>query len=155
MKIINLGCGNESYGDVRVDFVKTSTTTHICDLNKPLPFKDNSFDKVYCKSILEHVGNVKQFIDECMRILKVGGTFYFRTDNSTYLGHVFKSHQSYLQFEDWSKEDKHYYLFKKEHLINFFGDKVDLQYACQNKKVFFLPKKYKCFHIDINGVKEK
>jgi len=32
--IINLGCGDEDYGDVRVDFVKTSTTTHILNLNE-------------------------------------------------------------------------------------------------------------------------
>lgn len=151
--IVNLGCGEEIFGDVRVDFVKTKTTTHVLDLNTFLPFKDGEFDEVYCKSVLEHIGNVKLFISESMRILKKNGRYWFRTDNANYLGFIFKNHQSYLKYENWSKNDKHYYLFKKEHLINLFGDKIKITYTYPSWKLFFLPKKYKCMHLEISGVK--
>ena len=153
MTIINLGCGEEIEGDIRVDFVKTKTTTHVFDLNEKFPFKDNQFDRIYCKNILEHIGNVKSFTEESIRILKKGGSFWFRTDNATYIGFILKNHQSYLQWEDWSKNDKHYYLFKKEHLINLFGEGVKITYTCPSWKLFFLPKKYKCMHLEISGIK--
>lgn len=151
--IINLGCGEETYGDVRVDYVKTKSTTHICDFNNPLPFEDNSFDEIYCKNVLEHIGNLKLFIEESIRILKKDGKFWFRTDNATYVGFMFKNHQKYIENEEWSKEDKHFYLFKAEHLINFFGNNIEIKYSCPSKKLFFLPKKYKCMHIEACGKK--
>ena len=157
--ILNLGCGNQDYGDVRVDFVKTNATTHICNLNEKLPFNDENFDEVYCNSVLEHIGNVKQFVEESMRVLKVGGKFYFRTDSSTYLPFLIKGHQSYIEgkckYDYKSDEDKHYYLFKEEHLINFFkrfGD-IKIGYACPSKKMPFFPMKFKCMHIEVNGIK--
>jgi ubiquinone/menaquinone biosynthesis C-methylase UbiE len=153
MKVINLGCGNEIVGDVRVDRQKTETTTHVLDLNQLLPFNDNEFDMVYCRSTLEHVGNVKQFIDEAKRILKENGVYWFRTDNASYLPFHLRSHQDYLAFEDWTDSDKHYYLFKTEHLKNLFGENIEIRYTCPSKKLFFLPKKYKCMHIEVGGVK--
>ena len=154
-KILNLGCGEETYGDVRVDFVKTKTTTHVCDLNKKLPFRNGEFSEVYCKSVLEHIGNVKQFVEECMRVLKKGGKFWFRTDSSIYIGFLFRNHQDYIKYNYTSKDDKHYYLFKKEHLINLFeGYDLDITYTCPNKRyLFWLPYKFKCCHIEASGIK--
>ena len=47
-----------------VDFVK----------NK-LPYKDNSFDVVYSKSVIEHMPDALYFVSECKRVLKPGGIF--------------------------------------------------------------------------------
>jgi len=156
MKIINLGCGNEKYGDVRVDFVNTDATTHVLDLNKPLPFEDGEFDEVYCKSVLEHIGDLKSFIAECFRILKVGGKIWIRTDNASYLVFLFKDHQSYIKYEDYaSSDDKHYYLFKEEHLRNLFKQFKDLKinFSCPNNKLFFFCEKLKSMHIELEAVK--
>ena len=152
MTSINLGSGTEPYGDVRVDFIKSKNVTHVCDLNKPLPFKDESFDEVYSKSVLEHIGNVKLFISESMRILKPNGKFWFRTDNASYLGYILKNHQDYISAYTDSSEDKHFYLYKPEHLQNLLGD-WEVFYTCPSKKLFFLPKKFKCMHLEIRGFK--
>lgn len=157
-KILNLGCGQESYGDVRVDFVKTKTTTHILDLNKKLPFENEEFDEIYSKSVLEHIRNVGLFISEAMRVLKKGGRFWFRTDNASYLGFYFKNHQSYIEdtYEHHTADDRHYYLFKREHLINFFkdySDKLEICFTAPSKKLTIFPKKIKCMHIEIIGSK--
>lgn len=57
-------CKEEEIPFKLVDFVK----------NK-LPYRDNSFDVVYSKSVIEHMPNVLDFVTECRRVLKPGGLF--------------------------------------------------------------------------------
>jgi ubiquinone/menaquinone biosynthesis C-methylase UbiE len=40
-----------------------------------LPYKDNSFDVVYSKSVIEHMPDALFYVSECRRVLKPGGTF--------------------------------------------------------------------------------
>ena len=40
-----------------------------------VPFPDNSFDKVICAEVLEHIPEYERFLDEIKRVLKPGGTF--------------------------------------------------------------------------------
>ena len=84
-RILNLGCGNETYGTDRVDYIKTKTTTKVADLNKKFPYPSNSFDEVYSCDALEHIRNLGNFAEECFRVLKKGGKLYIRTDNAAYL----------------------------------------------------------------------
>ena len=157
--IINLGCGTEDYGDVRVDFVKTDTTTHVQDLNETLQFESGSFSKVYSNSVLEHIRNIGSFMDEIHRILDKDGIFFIRTDNASYLPFLFKNHQDYITntYEHHTDEDRHYYLFKEEHLINLFKDKftnLEITYTSPSNKLFLLPNKFKSMHIEIRGIKK-
>ncbi len=71
-KILNLGCGNDMYGTHRIDVFKTSATTEVADINGKLPYPDNYFDEIYCKSVLEHIKNLGMFSDECFRVLRGG-----------------------------------------------------------------------------------
>jgi len=43
------------------------------------PFKENCFDFVYSKSVLEHVLNTDNFLSEALRVLKPGGVAVFLT----------------------------------------------------------------------------
>jgi SAM-dependent methyltransferase len=46
-----------------------------CNLeHESLPYKDNVFDIIFSKSVLEHVCNTDNFISEAHRVLKPGGT---------------------------------------------------------------------------------
>lgn len=65
------------YGvDVRDEDTYEGITFKQCDLEKEkIPFEDNSFDFVYSKSVLEHVFNTENFINESFRVLKPGGVF--------------------------------------------------------------------------------
>ena len=57
-------------------------TAVVADIRK-MPFPDNSFDSVYCISVLEHVGDEPMdSFNECMRVLKPGGIFYLTVDVS-------------------------------------------------------------------------
>jgi SAM-dependent methyltransferase len=55
------------------------------DLNKPLPFADNTFACVYGLSVLEHLLNGCKYLQECHRVLQPGGQLVILTPNiSTY-----------------------------------------------------------------------
>lgn len=70
-------CGIESYGlDKRKECVKILKNFDIreCDIEKEkIPFRDNFFDFVFSKSVLEHVMNTENFLKETLRVLKPGG----------------------------------------------------------------------------------
>jgi hypothetical protein len=95
---LDLGCGqNPKEGFEGVD-VRGGKATHVVDLFRfPWPFADNSVDEIFCSHFLEHVpareveprdlyesrvvagesflgqDMLFAFIDECYRILKMGG----------------------------------------------------------------------------------
>jgi len=50
----------------------------------PLPFEDNSFDLVLSDWVLEHVEAPARFLAEVQRVLKPGGSFFFRTPNKSH-----------------------------------------------------------------------
>ena len=49
-----------------------------------LPFKDASFDLVYCCDVLEHVPEPARLVAEAARVLKPGGVYAFDTINRTF-----------------------------------------------------------------------
>lgn len=50
-----------------------------CALAEALPFRDGSFDVVYCYSTLEHVADARHAVREMVRVLKPGGRLYVHT----------------------------------------------------------------------------
>jgi len=129
MKILNLGCGDEEYGDVRVDIFPTKTTTHVMDIEKGLPKSwKNKFDIVYSKNLLEHLRNPGFVLEEMKRVCKSGGKIIIITDNAGFWEfHVLGTHVTpkimlrRLSFYKGRNElDAHFCLFTKEHLINHF-----------------------------------
>lgn len=82
-------CGNpDLYGiDLREEDLPEYITFKTCDIEHDrLPFPDNYFDVVYNKSVLEHVINTENFVQESLRVLKPGGIFIGLTPDweSTY-----------------------------------------------------------------------
>jgi 2-polyprenyl-6-hydroxyphenyl methylase / 3-demethylubiquinone-9 3-methyltransferase len=53
-----------------------------------LPFKDKSFDIVFCCDVLEHVRDLPQVISEISRVLKQGGLFIYDTINRTLISNL-------------------------------------------------------------------
>ncbi|HEX7502266.1 MAG TPA: bifunctional 2-polyprenyl-6-hydroxyphenol methylase/3-demethylubiquinol 3-O-methyltransferase UbiG [Acidobacteriota bacterium] len=50
-----------------------------------IPYRDDSFDIVFCCDVLEHVRDVPQVVAEISRVLKPGGVFCYDTLNRTFL----------------------------------------------------------------------
>jgi SAM-dependent methyltransferase len=46
------------------------------DVSRPFPFESNTFDLIYCSSLIEHVANPDNLLSESWRVLKPGGNLY-------------------------------------------------------------------------------
>jgi len=46
--------------------------------SESLPFEENTFDFIYCNSVLEHVGDVKKTISEMLRVTKQNGILFMK-----------------------------------------------------------------------------
>ncbi len=66
-----------------------------------LPFRDASFDLVYCCDVLEHVRDLDRSIAEAARVLKPGGLYLFDTINRTFLSKIIAI--KLLQEWTWSR----------------------------------------------------
>ena len=67
--------------DPKVHENKRCNETIICDLNKPLPLSDNSFDIVHCRWVIEHLEDPTITFREFARVLKQGGYLLVLTPN--------------------------------------------------------------------------
>jgi ubiquinone/menaquinone biosynthesis C-methylase UbiE len=123
MRILNVGCGNDTYGTDFVDLYPSRADVIKCDLNKEkLPFRNRKFDKVYSKCVLEHLINPGFALGEMVRVLKKGGILELVTDNASYIGYhlsIFGSNLHIGGYKGFGRKDKHYALYTAEHLKNF------------------------------------
>lgn len=68
------------HDDIFVDIKPFYGVEVVHDLNKtPWPFENNSVDFISAIHLVEHLDNLVEFMNECHRILKVGGFIYIET----------------------------------------------------------------------------
>lgn len=98
---------------------KTKTTTHVFDVEKGLPFKNNLFDVVFERNLFEHLRNPGFHLDEVYRVLKRKGKLVLITDYAGCIRYyIFGTHEGrYERVRNYSK-DKHYSIFTKQHMVN-------------------------------------
>lgn len=118
---LNLGCGYQLYGDVRVDKYRTAANV-VADVEAILPFQDEVFEIVYSKFLFEHLMNPNFVLKEMVRVLKPGGKLILITDNAAYPPfHLPPSLGSGFHvggYRGSGSEDKHYGLYTIEHIKN-------------------------------------
>src|SRR3972149_5784116 len=86
-KILNVGCGNQTYGTHFVDKYPKRKGVIKCDIERgKLPFKSNQFDEVYSRCLFEHLKNPFHVLKEMHRILKPKGRLILITDNAGFWG---------------------------------------------------------------------
>jgi len=75
--ILDNGCGlrNEYYDNV-VNFEIVDYPTDVLGIGEKLPFKSDAFDAIFSLSVLEHVKNPFECVQEINRVLKPGGILY-------------------------------------------------------------------------------
>ena len=70
-KILNVGCGYTSYGDINLDYRELPNVDVVHDLNVfPYPFEDKSFDEILCFEVLEHLHSPYTTLKELRRIYR-------------------------------------------------------------------------------------
>lgn len=66
---LNLGCGHDKWGDVRIDVSGKSAANLILDFDKnQLPFPDKYFREVRLFHVLEHSKNPQRLLNEAIRV---------------------------------------------------------------------------------------
>lgn len=68
--------GDESY---KKDLIKSGINFKKLYFKKKLPYKNGSFDLIFCKSFIEHIREPETLIKECYRILKKNGVLILLT----------------------------------------------------------------------------
>ena len=76
-------CGVEAAPALREKAEKRGIRTEAVDLNGVWPYADHSFDVVHCAQVIEHLHNTRLFVQECLRVLKPGGTALITSENLT------------------------------------------------------------------------
>lgn len=83
-KILNIGCGQETYGTHFIDLYPSRKEVIKCDVEKDeLPFPPNFFDEVYFRGLYEHLKNPGIFLKKIFNIIKPGGKVVIITDNAS------------------------------------------------------------------------
>jgi ubiquinone/menaquinone biosynthesis C-methylase UbiE len=150
----------------------SDSTTMVWDIEKGLPYPDQTFKHIHFRCGLEHIKNIGIITDEIYRVLIPGGTMYLRTDYAGYLPlYIFKSHEHNKALEVQYKdgigyghdvgEDSHLHLFVESHLDKLFRKftirKYNYIYGGRNKIITWLlkllPKKLGAVHIELNAIK--
>ena len=76
---LQFGSGRDKKeGYVNCDVSKETNPDKIVDLEKPLPFKDNSVEEIIANHVLEHVKNLIPLFTEIHRICKDGALINIR-----------------------------------------------------------------------------
>lgn len=70
-KWLDIGCGNLIHvWCIWIDVDEHSKADIVWDIEKWLPFEDNTFEIVYCHNIMEHVKDVFSLFEEIKRVSK-------------------------------------------------------------------------------------
>jgi len=119
MKKLNLGCGHDIHPDsVNLDKEPFPGVDVVHDINKPLPFDDDTFDHVHANQVLEHLPELIPIMNELWRILRPQGTLHLSVPwwagtwargDPTHIR--FFDHNSFNPFSDWY--DRYTYLHIK------------------------------------------
>lgn len=112
---LNLGCGNtRRKGFYGVDRFPCAGADLLCDLEKPLPFADNSVDCYCLDNVIEHVRDIPALMAELVRCGKPGSRITIITPHFTSLSswrdptHV--HHLSFFSFDHFSKPSVAHYM---------------------------------------------
>jgi len=125
-RILNIGCGNDTYGTDFVDLYPQRKEVVKCAIDfEKLPYEDNTFDEIRMDFIFEHLKNHEQVLKECYRVLKKGGLLDLKTDNAGYWYYALNNTTHTGRYEaisEYGNDDRHFGLFTDHHLKNYFED---------------------------------
>jgi ubiquinone/menaquinone biosynthesis C-methylase UbiE len=114
--VLDLGCGDGRFSrtafggssiDVGIDIVRTALSkargsgSYSCLVigdGSRLPFRDRSFETIFSNSVLEHIPNVDDALQEIQRVLKDGGFLVFTVPSTNFARYLFPSTIQRLRF---------------------------------------------------------
>ena len=67
---LNLGCGNDSRGDIRIDINPDRKGLNLIADAHCIPLRDKIVESIFCKSVLEHLKSPFKGLSEMQRVSK-------------------------------------------------------------------------------------
>ncbi len=139
-RILNVGCGSDTYGTHFIDLYPTRKEVIKCNADKDkFPFPDNYFDEVYSKCLFEHLRNPLHFLKESYRVLKKGGRIVIITDSAGFFGIFGSVHHGGYEKTSFGDEDRHYALFTTNHMKNWLESvgfkRIKVEYFIYEEKI--------------------
>ena len=111
-KILNVGCGDDTYGSDFIDIAPRRRDVIKCDAGRErFPYRSGTFDEVYSAQMIMYIDNLRHFVDECYRVLKPKGRIYVTSASAGYYGFV-------SNWYSQRKDDNFYNLQTTESLEN-------------------------------------
>jgi ubiquinone/menaquinone biosynthesis C-methylase UbiE len=80
-EVVGIDYDNETIEQNRKTYADKKNISFVQGSIPPLPFPDNSFDVVTSFQFIEHIHHRKEFIKECLRVVKPGGQVLITTPN--------------------------------------------------------------------------
>jgi SAM-dependent methyltransferase len=104
---LHLGCGNDyKKGYLNCDVCQESNPDKVVDLEKKLPFRDNSVIEIYTKHTLEHLTNFMQLMEEFHRICANGAKLKIIVPYFSHIGSFANpDHKRFFTFNTFSHFD--------------------------------------------------
>jgi SAM-dependent methyltransferase len=101
---LDLGAGNvRRVGALRADSSRSVRPDIVLDASLPLPFRDGSFDRVYCFDLVEHIDDIVGLMGEIHRVLAPDGSVLITTPHyssaNSYTDPTHKHHLGYRSFD--------------------------------------------------------
>jgi len=104
-KVLNVGCGGCTYkapNVVNADLHPGKGVNVVCDLSKPLPFADNTFDLIIANHVLEHVPGWWDCFKELARVTAPNGNIEVWVPTVASDGaFVYRDHINYMNVESF------------------------------------------------------
>ena len=94
---LNIGCGNDNRnGYLNIDN-RDLGFNMVWDITEGIPFPDNTVESIFCSHMLEHIDDEQavDFLQECLRVVRVGGTVCIRVPLASSPGAIFWGHKTY------------------------------------------------------------
>ncbi len=84
-RTLDVGCGrNKRPGAIGLDSNRNTAADVVADINRgALPFRDDSFERVWLVHVIEHVADVVATVEEVHRVTRAGGVVVIETPHYT------------------------------------------------------------------------
>lgn len=101
---LDLGAGNvRRAGALRADASRSVQPDVVLDASLPLPFRDGSFDRIYCFDLVEHIEDLVGLMGEIHRVLAPDGSVLITTPHyssaNSYTDPTHRHHLGYRSFD--------------------------------------------------------
>lgn len=131
-KILDVGCGTGIIHDLypNLDIMGIDVSQGMLAHHKGkhkmasacnIPFRDDKFDSVVCRSVLHHIPETEKALKEIKRVLKPGGSFVCWETNKSWLAEMVRG---VTQHGDRFSEYHHSFSNLPELINQYFGDMV-------------------------------